>query len=119
MDDFTSGNGWFDLSGVLSGADQASPLPDVSNGAPAMETYTPTGNGSGVFVDTSWQNQIFGGLNKVLDYAVQRDAYRMGALPTIPGTYGATSQQVYQQRRSQNGLMLLLLGVGIFALAKA
>jgi hypothetical protein len=105
----------FDLGVVTYGADDASPLGDVSNGAPAMQTYTNTGNGSGVFVDTSWQNAIIGGLSKVVDYAIKKDAYSMGG----PLANQATGQQVMVQQRQTNGTFLLLCAVGAFMLLKS
>lgn len=120
--DYTTGtgtfDGGFDLAAITGGADAASPLSDVSNGAEPMQSYTPTGNGSGVFIDTSLQNQIFGGLSKVMDYAMQRDAYQMRAnLPL--GVNGATGQQLQVQRKQTNGMFLMLCGVGLFLALKA
>jgi hypothetical protein len=73
--DFGSGFGDIDLSTIADGSTDGVPL-DVSNGAPDMQPSTPTGNGSGVFLDSTSQNRIFGGLEKVLDYALQRDQQR-------------------------------------------
>ena len=119
--DYTTGtgsfDGGFDLGAITGGADAESPLGDVSNGAPSMQTYTPTGTGSGVFVDTSWQNQMFGGLSKVVDYAIKRDARTMDRLG--PNSQGATGQQQMQvQRKQTNTMFLLLCGVGLFLALK-
>lgn len=108
----------FNLDDYTAGADAASPLPDVSNGWAPMTTSTPTGNGSGQFLDTSTQNLIFGGLKSVLDYAIKRDQYQMGM--ALPGMQATTSQQVLQQQGKQtNFLFLALCGLGIFLVARA
>lgn len=120
--DYTTGtgtfDGGFDLAAITGGADAASPLTDVSNGGEPMQTYTATGNGSGVFIDSSLQNQIFGGLSKVLDYAIKRDAYQMGMQMPV-GQGGSTGQQLMVQRKQTNGMFLLLCGVGLFMVLKA
>lgn len=116
--DYLASISQFDLSDITSGADNPAPLGDVSNGWTSMDTSTPTGNGSGVFVDTSWQNQIFGGLSKVVDYAIKRDAYTMGMSMPV-GQGGSTGQQLLVQRKQTNGLFLLLAGVGLFLVLKS
>jgi hypothetical protein len=113
--DYLASLSQFNLDDYTAGADNASPLSDVSNGDSPMQTYTPTGNGTGVFLDTGWQNAIFGGLSKVVDYAIKKDAYNMG----IPLNNAAvTSQQALVQRNQSNGLFLLLCGVGVYLVLK-
>ena len=103
----------FNLDDITAGADDASPLGDVSQSSMPMQTYTNTGNGSGVFIDTSWQQSIFGGLSKVVDYAIKRDAYSMG-MSVQAGQAGTTGQQLIVQKKQTNGMFLLLLAVGAF-----
>ncbi len=108
----------FNLDDYTAGADAASPLTDVSYSDEPMQTYTPTGNGSGVFLDSSLQNTILGGLSKVVDYAIKRDAYNMGMQMPV-GVGGATGQQLQVQRKQTNGLFLLLCGLGVYLVVKA
>lgn len=119
--DYTTGtgtfDGGFDLGAITGGADASSPLSDVSNGAEPMQSYTATGNGSGVFLDTSMQNTILGGLSKVVDYAIRRDAYSMGM--AMPAGQASTGQQLIVQRKQTNGMFLLLIGLGAFLVLKA
>lgn len=105
----------FDLSDYTAGADAAAPLADVSNSSPAMSTYTTTGTGSGVFVDSGWQNALLGGLTTALNYAIKRDAYDHGM---IPAAGAATAQQVVVQQKQTNGLFLLLLVIGAVVVLK-
>lgn len=108
--------GLFDLDEITAGVNVTSPRADNSWGAPAMETHTPTGNGSGVFMDSSWQQTIFGGLSKVVDYAIQRDAIKMQM--NQPYYQPATQQQVQVQGKQTNFLFLALCGLGIYLVAK-
>jgi hypothetical protein len=115
MVDYLSSMSQFNLDDYTAGADNASPLSDVSNGDAPMQSYTATGNGTGAFLDTSAQNAIFGGLSRVLDYALRRDAYQMG-MPL--NNAAATQQQVQIQRKQSNGMFLLLCGVGVYLAVK-
>jgi len=115
--DYSSMENMWDLSQLTSDALAVSPLGDVSNGAENMQSYTPTGNGSGVFLDTTSQNQIFGGLGKVLDYALQRDAYKIGMASPLNGR-PTTQQQVQIQQKQGNFLFLALCGIGIYLMVK-
>jgi len=110
-------NDAFDLSQLTSDALNTSPLGDVSDGAENMQSYTATGNGTGVFLDTSAQNSIFGGLSKVLDYALQRDAYKMGMTSSVNGR-PSTQQQVLVQGKQTNVMFLALCGLGIYLLVR-
>lgn len=117
--DYITGTGEFNLSGVTAGADVTSPRDDNAWGAPAMETNTPTGNGTGVYVDSSWATALMGGLNKAVDYAIQRDAFQMRAQVPFGQVQGSTSQQVQVQRKQTNFMFLALCGVGIYLVAKS
>lgn len=90
---------------------------DVSDGAPAMQTSTPTGAGSGVFVDQSTQNQIFGTLNNVLNYALKRDQMKMTAVAQAP-MQQAQAQVQYQQVKNNNLLLWLAIGAGVIMLVR-
>lgn len=114
--DYLKSMEYFDMGQYTAGAATSSPLADVSNSSEDMQSYTATGNGSGQFLDTSTQNQIFGGLSKVLDYALQRDAYKMqmnAQLQQGP----ATQQQVVVQGKQTNFMFLALCGLGIYLVA--
>lgn len=116
--DYLSSISEFNLDDYTAGADTASPLADNSWGSEPMQTSTPTGNGTGVYVDTGWQNAILGGINKALDYAIKKDQYQMGM--SLPGMQPGNSQQVLaQQRKQTNFLFLGLVGIGIYMMARA
>jgi len=115
MDFFGSNN--FRLDSILGGADETVPLPDVSMGGEDMQPSTPTGNGSGVFVDSTMQQNIFGGLSKVLDYALQRDAYKMNMQRNLQ-YQPAVQQQVQVQGRQTNFLFLAACAVGVYLLVR-
>ena len=113
---FDSNSFDFNLDNVTWGADAASPLSDVSYGSQPMESYTPTGTGSGTFISADWQQGILGGLQTALNYAITRDAYKNG-LP-INGVAAATQQQVVVQQKQTNGMFLLLCAVGLVLVLK-
>lgn len=98
-----------------AGADITSPLTDVSNGAQDMQTYTATGNGSGVFIDSGWQNAIMGGLQTALNYAIKRDSYQQG----IPQAGAATAQQVVVQQKQTNVIFIGLCVLGAVLVLKS
>jgi len=105
----------FNLDNVTWGADAGSPLSDVSYGSPAMESYTPTGTGSGTFIDSGWQQAIVGGLQTALNYAIVRDSYKNG----VPLAGQATQQQVVVQRQQTNGIFLLVCGLAAILVLKS
>jgi hypothetical protein len=112
--DFGLGSGFdgVDLSTITNGADMSTPLGDVSNGADPMQSSTPTGTGSGVFLDTNTQNAIFGSLNNVLNYALYRDSVQMQRNPTALQTGTLALQQ--QKAKSSNLLIWIAAGVLLF-----
>lgn len=114
--DYQTNTGSFDLGELTNGADIESPLRDVSGGADDMQPSTPTGNGSGVFVDTQTQNAMFASLSQVLDYALKRDQQKMaGNQMTMQS--GATQQQQQQLKKNRQFMWLMVLGGGAFLLA--
>jgi ribosomal protein L12E/L44/L45/RPP1/RPP2 len=86
-----------------------------------MTTSTPTGNGTGVFMDNSWQSALFSGLDKALNYALLRDQQKMTAVAYNPVAQAqAASQQAAIMQQSRNANLLVLLAVGglVFLIAK-
>lgn len=83
--------------------------PDVSQGAPAMQPTTPTGNGSGYFIDQAAQSTIFDTLKLGLNYAMQRDQQTMQYDLMTTKTQGQ-AMQVQQVQQNNTGLFLLLGG---------
>ena len=112
--------GDFNLNDVTYGADVSSPLPDVSWSSPAMESSTPTGTGSGQFIDTSTQNALLGGLNNVLNWAIQRDALKIqqDTKMQLAGTQYATTNNAlgYQAQQSAANRKLLMIGLAVAGL---
>lgn len=112
--------GDFNLNDVTYGADVSSPLPDVSWSSPAMESSTPTGTGSGQFIDTSTQNALLGGLNNVLNWAIQRDALKIqqDTKTQLAGTqYASTNNALnYQAQQSAANRKLLMIGLAVAGL---
>jgi len=108
------------LDSLMYGADTASPLQDVSWSSPDMQPYTPTGNGSGQFLDTATQNALFGGLDKVLNWAIQRDAAKIQQDTTyqLAGTqYASTNNALnYQAQQSAANRKLLVIGMAVAGL---
>lgn len=87
--------------------------PDNSYGAADMTTSTPTGGGSGVFMDTGWQNGLFGMLQQGLNYALLRDQQKMTAVaynPVAQAQQAAQQSAIMQQSRNANLLVLLAVG---------
>jgi hypothetical protein len=101
--------GSVDLSGSTTDG-SFNVLPDVSMGAPDMSPSTPTGNGTGYFIDPAVQSQGFDLLKTGLNYALQRDALQMrnSYMPTYQQRATIGLQQQAMQNRSG---MLLLVGV--------
>ena len=108
------------LDDLMYGADTASPLPDVSWSSPAMESSTPTGTGSGQFIDTSMQNGIFDFLGKALQFAVNRDTAKIqqDTQMQLAGTqYASTNNAVgYQAQQSAANRKLLVMGMAVAGL---
>jgi hypothetical protein len=107
--------GGVDLSGSTTDG-SFNVLPDVSQGAPDMSPSTPTGNGTGYFIDPTVQSQGFDLLKTGLNYALQRDALQMknSYLPTYQqqASYGIARQQV----QNNSGMLLLAGAVLVFFL---
>jgi hypothetical protein len=97
----------FDWDGASYGV-----LPDVSMSEPAQQPMTATGNGTGYYVDNTWQNQLFGTIGQALNYAIVRDqaqiAKTTGFTTGIPVT--ATPQAA---AALQNNRLLLIGGVAV------
>lgn len=109
------GIGGTDYSSSLGfGGNEYSPIyGDVSNGAQDMQPSTSTGNGSGVFMDSGMQNQIFGTLQNVLNYALKRDQIKMQAGLAQPVQQ---QQAAIQYVQTKNNNMLVWAGLGLAAL---
>lgn len=92
-------------------------LPDVSYGAPPMETSTSTGNGFGDFFDSKAGNFVLGGLSTALNYAMYRDQRQFTAVANAPQQ--AVQQQVaVQQVRNNNLLLWAAIAAGLIFLVK-
>lgn len=109
------------LDDLMYGADTASPLTDVSWSSPAMESSTPTGTGSGQFLDTTTQNALFGSLDKVLNWAIQRDTAKiqqdtqmqLGGMQ-YASTNNALGYQAQQSAANRKLLVMGMLAAGLF-----
>jgi hypothetical protein len=97
-------------------------LPDVSNGEPPMQSDTALGNGSGYYVDNNYANGLFGTVQTALNYAIQRDQQKiaMAHAPAYgyPGLPLAASPQAVQQARNSRLMLFLLIGAGVFLVAR-
>lgn len=92
-------------------------VPDVSYGAPAMETSTATGNGFGDFFDSKAGNFVLGSLQTALNYAMYRDQRQFQAVANAPQQ--AVQQQVaVQQVRNNNLLLWAAIAAGLIILVK-
>lgn len=105
----------FNLDAVMEGSDRPAPLPDVSWASQPMESYTPTGNGSGQFIDTATQNGIFGTLDKVLNWAIQKDSAKIQQdtqlqLADRQGN-SVNTMLGYQAQQAQANRKLMLMGL--------
>jgi hypothetical protein len=112
--------GLFDLSDIGFGWDGASygVLPDVSMSEPAQQSTTPTGNGTGYYVENGWLNAITGTVQTALNYAIVRDqqqiAQKTGFTTGVPVV--ATPQAT---AAIQNNRLLMVGGLAIVALLLA
>ena len=92
-------------------------LPDVSYGAPPMETSTSTGNGFGDFFDSKAGNFLLGSASAALNYAMYRDQRQFTAVANAPQQ--AVQQQVaVQQVRNNNLLLWAAIAGGLIFLVK-
>jgi hypothetical protein len=110
MADFTGYGG-----GLLDGAlvdNGGMVLSDVSNGAPDQSPSTPTGNGSGYFIDTTTQNQIFGTIQKGLDYVLRRDQESMNT-QAINAQAQRANAAVAVQKQQNSRTFLLIAGAAV------
>lgn len=100
--DFLSSISDFDL-------DSSPVYDDVSYGAPAMETSTPTGNGTGEF---NWGGLLGGALAAGVQYAIQRDQQKMNM--TMQMGQPTTQQQVQVQGRQTNFMFIAGCGLVLY-----
>jgi hypothetical protein len=111
-----TGFGDLDPYAQAYGAGSYSYVPaDVSNGSQAEQPYTATGNGTGVFMDTTTEKGIFGLLGQALNYAMVRDQQKMTAVygPQVTG-YPAGNTLSVQAQANSRMLTYLLIGAGIW-----
>lgn len=111
--DFGSGFGDLDLSTFTNGADMSVPLGDVSNGAQNMQPYSSSGEWY-QFSDQT-QSAIWGGLDKVLNYALAKDAAKMQQ-PQLQQQQQYAQVQQSQQNGNSRILLWAALGAGVFLL---
>lgn len=116
MPDFSFDTGFGDVDpySTFGAGGYANVSTDVSMGAPDEQPYTPTGNGTGVFLDSGTQNGIFTTLDKVLNYALYRDQQKMTAVQ-----FPAQQQQTQMAAARANDSRLLtfaMIGAGIYLL---
>lgn len=91
---------------------------DVSYSSADEQPYTPTGNGTGVFMSGNDSAGFWGTLQGALQYAIVRDQQKMTAVygPALPQLgQSAVSVQASADRRL---LTMLLLAGGIYFLVK-
>lgn len=118
--DYLSSISNFDLESLMYGSDRPAPLPDVSWSSPAMESSTPTGTGSGVFMDSSLQNALLGGLDKALNWAIARDTAKINQQTQnqLAGTQAGSvnTMLAYQAQSAAANRKLILIGAAVAAL---
>jgi UDP-N-acetylenolpyruvoylglucosamine reductase len=115
---FDTGFGDVDPYTSFGAGGYANVLTDVSMGSQDEQPYTATGNGSGVFLDSSTQNGIFGVLEKGLNYALHRDQQKMTAVAAQPVQQAQVKAQVEQAGNSRILLYALIAGAIIFMVNK-
>jgi hypothetical protein len=103
-----------DESPITAGADQSTPLGDVSYGAPEMTTDTPTSNGFGGFIDSETQNALLGFLDRGLGYAIQRDQQQYSTLPGYTMQGGVVVPNQAQQAANSRMFMFALIIGGVY-----
>lgn len=89
------------------------PLPDNSFGAPPMDAPTPTGNGSG-----QWMDVVGNALGQGLQYAIKKDQQNFANTPTP----AQTAQIQIRQQQSKNSTLLIFGGLilgGLFLMKGA
>jgi hypothetical protein len=113
---FDTGFGQVDPYTTFGAGSYTGVLSDVSNGSPPEQPYTPTGNGTGVFLDSGSQKGIFDVLGQALNYAIVRDQQKMTAVygPGINMTPQQQAALSVQASGNSRLLMYLLIGAGIW-----
>jgi hypothetical protein len=103
----------YDLEGVSYGV-----LPDVSNSEPSMQPTTPTGNGTGYYVENGWLNSLAGTVGQALNSVIQRENAKTAQQTAI--TSAGVQMQTAQVQAGLANQRLLLIGgmvlVGLIAL---
>jgi hypothetical protein len=82
-------------------------VPDNAYGAPAMTTWTPTGNGTGQYVTPGLGNWLGNTLDKALNYAIIRDQMQMAQVSSAP--IRAVQTQAAQARATDSRVLFYLL----------
>jgi hypothetical protein len=105
----------------MDGASYDVPVPDNYYGSSAQQPTTPTGTGTGYYVDNTASSAMWGALDKALNYVLVRDQQKFAAehgYSATPTPYTPTPQAAAQAANSRL-LLLGVIGVGIaFALRK-
>jgi hypothetical protein len=114
----------FDIENMgvdMDGASYSVPLPDNYYGSSAQQPTTPTGTGTGYYVDSTAWAAIGGAVDKALNYVLIKDQQKFAAehgYSATPTPYTPTPQAA-AAAANQRLLLLGVLGVGIaFALRK-
>lgn len=100
----------YNLDGVSWGV-----LPDVSNGEPPMQPMTPTGNGTGYYVENGWLNSLAGTVGQALNTVIQRENAKTQQQTAITSA-GVQMQTAQVQAGLANQRMLLLGGMVLVVL---
>lgn len=114
----------FDIENMgvdMEGASYSVPLPDNYYGSSSQQPTTPTGTGTGYYVDNTAWAAIGGAVDKALNYVLIRDQQKFAAehgYSATPTPYTPTPQAAAAAANSRL-LLLGLIGVGIaFAMRK-
>lgn len=91
---------------------------DVSMGDAPMQSWTPTGNGSGEFISASTQQSILGGLQSVLNYAMMRDQQKMTAVGGPVQVGAARAQVTARQENDKRLFTYALIGLGVYLVTR-
>ncbi len=100
----------YDLDGVSWGV-----LPDVSNSEPPMQPSTPTGNGTGYYVENGWLNSLAGTVGQALNTVINRENAKTAQQTAITSA-GVQMQTAQVQAGLANQRMLLLGGMVLVGL---
>ncbi|MES2367202.1 MAG: hypothetical protein V4563_15095 [Pseudomonadota bacterium] len=104
--------------GLMDGSTGEAPYGDVSNGGPDEQPMTPTGNGTGYYIDPTQNSAMWGTLQQALNYAIQRDQQTMAQAHAVANNVIVPTQAQATITANRQMVKYLAIGAAIYFLMR-